>query len=236
MKTFRLIGVGLFAIILCSTFSSCSDDDDDEGKNDYNPTSITAVDLGLPSGTLWADRNVGAASPEEYGKHFAWGETVPNGDFNGYVYKWHNWDSGDSYVTKYCNDGNYGYADGKSILEPSDDAATFNLGYKWCMPTTAQIDELAKETTKAWTAINGFKGVRLTGPNGKSIFLPAAGKFSWAEHKYPDTVGYYWSCRLSGYDHPNCAWYFIIHSGGMSYANDGVRSEGYAVRAVVRAE
>ena len=87
------------------------------------------VDLGLPSGLLWATRNVGANSPEDYGNYFAWAETSPKSvyDWDTYIYTCGNW--GD--LTKYCDNSNYGcngFTDNLTILQPGDDAATANYG------------------------------------------------------------------------------------------------------------
>ena len=138
-----------------------------------NPDGGVAVDLGLPSGTLWADRNIGADSPEDCGDYFAWGETEPKTTYNWSTYKWCKGRYGT--LTKYCTDLASGTVDNKMTLEPEDDAATTNWGEAWCMPTYEQIIELDDECT--WTEItqNGVNGFKLTGPNGNSIFIPAAG-------------------------------------------------------------
>ena len=101
------------------------------------------VDLGLPSGTLWATCNVGANTPEEYGDYFAWGETEPKDYYGWNTYKWCN---GSRYtLTKYCTDSSYGYngfVDNKAELDPEDDAAYVNWGSSWRIPTTEQQCEL----------------------------------------------------------------------------------------------
>ena len=95
------------------------------------------VDLGLPSGTLWATCNVGASSPEEYGDYFAWGETEPKNDYNWSTYKYCKGSS--TTMTKYCTSSSYGTVDNKTELEPSDDAATVNWGSNWQMPSLEQL-------------------------------------------------------------------------------------------------
>ena len=97
------------------------------------------VDLGLPSGTLWATCNVGAETPEGYGDYFAWGETELKTTYNLSTYKYTN----GSYdqLTKYCSNSSYGYngfTDTLTVLLPEDDAATANWGDGWCMPTADQ--------------------------------------------------------------------------------------------------
>ena len=79
------------------------------------------VDLGLPSGTLWATCNVGANAPEEFGDYFAWGEIAPKDYYDWNTYKWCD-NSGYS-LTKYCTDSYYGTVDNKTELDPEDDAA-----------------------------------------------------------------------------------------------------------------
>ena len=105
------------------------------------------VDLGLPSGTLWATCNVGADNPEDYGDYFAWGETEPKVIYNWSTYKWCN--GSVNTMTKYCTDSGYGTVDNKTELDPADDAATVNWGTSWRMPTLEQLDELLTKCT--WT-------------------------------------------------------------------------------------
>ena len=81
MKTFRLIGTGLMAVLLCFAFTACDGDDEEDNEN-KEPSKYNAVDLGLPSGTLWADRNIGADFPEDSGDYFAWGETATKDYFD----------------------------------------------------------------------------------------------------------------------------------------------------------
>lgn len=125
------------------------------------PTGVEAVDLGLPSGTLWANMNVGASKPEDYGDYFAWGETIPHSDnqYNSESYKW--CEGSTKRLTKYCTDSSYGWLeniDYLAILLPMDDAATANWGGDWCMPTLIQFGELIKYTTSEWTTQNGIYG------------------------------------------------------------------------------
>ena len=98
-------------------------------QGEYDPSDW--VDLGLPSGTIWATRNVGATSPEDIGDYFAWGETEPKEYYSGGTYKWYKeYNDADGYYhsgyTKYCTDssnGLDGFVDNKTVLDPSDDAA-----------------------------------------------------------------------------------------------------------------
>ena len=137
---------------------------------DPQPDDHDYVDLGLPSGTLWATCNVGASSPEEYGDYFAWGETEPKDTYDWWTY-FDTEDDGSTFK-KYNNDG------GLTELLPEDDAATVNWGSGWQMPSLDQIDELinCNYTTTEWTTLNGVNGRKVTSrSNGNSIFLPAAG-------------------------------------------------------------
>ena len=198
-----------------------------------------AVDLGLPSGTLWADRNIGADSPEDCGDYFAWGETEPKTTYDWSTYKWCNGSDGtiDTTLTKYC----YRCSHYKTTLEPEDDAATANWGKSWYMPTKTQIKELKNECTWTWTTQNDVKGYKVTGPNGNSIFLPASGcredsgTIYYGDGNYAGKIhgvgmyACYWSSSL--YNDPSDAWYLTFHS--QSFHRDrNERYEGLAVRAV----
>ena len=145
------------------------------------------VDLGLPSGTLWATCNVGADVPEEFGDYFAWGETV-----HKETYTQHNYKFGYGIYSKYNNN------DLLQILDPCDDAANVNWGADWRMPTYNELNELLNYCTHTWTVLNGIDGRMFVGPNGNSIFLPAAG-FRFDDQDvlyYPIASGYYWSSNV----------------------------------------
>ena len=189
------------------------------------------VDLGLPSGTLWATCNVGANSPEEYGDYFAWGETEPKDYYGWWTYKWCN---GSSHtLTKYCDDSEYGYngfTDGLTELLPEDDAATANWGSDWRMPSDEQTMELRidRYVTYKWTMQNGVNGYKITSnSNGKSIFLPAAGYRYGTSLDDVGDDGYYWSCEcdLKYADFLHIASYNL-------FGSNTDRSEGMSVRPV----
>ena len=185
------------------------------------------VDLGLPSGTLWATMNIGANSPEEYGDYFAWGVTAPK-DYNDWsTYKWCN--GTENTMTKYCTDSNYGTVDHKTELDVEDDAAYVNWGPSWLMPTKAQQDELRENCIWTWTTQNGVIGQLGTGPNGKTIFLPAAGG-SWDGHCGGAGVwSLYWS-RTLYQDYNDCAHCLTFNQ--QYWDNYGWRDDGCSVRAV----
>mgnify|MGYP002516168309 CR=1 FL=1 len=192
--------------------------------------SYNAVDLGLPSGTLWADRNVGADSPEDYGDYFAWGETSTKSTYNWSTYKWCQGSS--TSMTKYCTKSSYGTVDNKTVLDLEDDAAYVNMGTEWRMPTYDEQKELRNNCTWTWTTQNGTRGYKVTGPNGKSIFLPAAGYRDVSRLYYAGSYGYYWSASLIESD-PHDAWYLFFDSG-YRRTSDAYRYRGHTVRAVVR--
>ena len=136
------------------------------------------VDLGLPSGTLWATCNIGASKPEEYGDYFAWGETQPKSTYNRSTYKFCNGEI--EKLTKYCSDskyGNNGFTDNMVLLQPCDDAATVNWGNGWQIPSKEQWEELKQHTKNKWTTQKGVKGYLFTAGNGGKLFLPAAGMY-----------------------------------------------------------
>ena len=190
------------------------------------------VDLGLPSGTLWATMNVGANSPEEYGDYFAWGETTPKDFYNWSTYQWCM--GSDDTLTKYCAWSNYGYngfTDGKTELDPEDDAATANWGPEWRMPSLEQIQELRDNCTTQWTTRNGVKGRLFSSNiNGASLFLPAAG-IRWGSDLYDaGSWGDYWSRTLySGSS--NYAYYLYFNSDNVSWYSY-TRYYGFSVRPV----
>ena len=165
------------------------------------PTQHEYVDLGLPSGTLWATMNIGAPKPEHCGDFFAWGETSGyNGGkttFNWTTYKYCM--GTNKTLTKYCDNSEYGTVDHLTELDLEDDAAYVNWGPGWRMPSKEQFNELRNSelTTAEWTTVNGVNGQKITSKaNGNSIFLPAAGVRRGASLSKEGSEGYYWSRTL----------------------------------------
>ena len=191
---------------------------------------VNAVDLGLPSGTLWADRNVGADSPEAYGDYFAWGETEPKDYYYWDSYKWCN--GSERTQTKYCTDRYYGTVDNKTTLDLEDDAAYVNMGSEWRMPTTTELQELIDNCTWTWTSQNGVLGYKVTGKNGNSIFLPAAGCRYRSSLNEAGSYGEYWSSSLHEFT-PSIVYELGLYSGGYDLFSSQ-RYYGQSVRAVVR--
>ena len=196
------------------------------------------VDLGLPSGTLWATCNVGASSPEEYGDYFAWGETEPKDVYDWTTYKW-----GDGfYFSKYNsspNNGTYmGVVDYKTELDLEDDAAYVNKGWSWRTPTIDQILELYESCSWQWTERHGVKGQLLTGPNGQTMFLPAAGSRYGSSLNEEGVYGSYLSCSNYTYlyfpapDEVTILWFNSAGFDDGRFGFGGGREWGYPVRAV----
>ena len=198
------------------------------------------VDLGLPSGLLWATCNVGADSPEDYGDYFAWGETQPKSDYSWGTYQYCM--GSNTTLTKYCNNASYGYngyTDNLTVLEASDDAATANWGSGWRMPTKVEWQELLDNTTYTWTFQNGVYGQRFTASNGNSLFLPAASYRNGTSLNGVGVLGCYWSSSLNtgnpngmGDDGPSGAWDLNFHSLNCSVSIGSNRDDGMSVRPV----
>lgn len=197
------------------------------------------VDLGLPSGTLWATCNVGAETPEDFGDYFAWGEITTKTTYAWSTYKYSYGDDDVYFLdpvffTKYCTESNYGYngfTDNLTTLQPDDDAATENWGIGWCMPTAGQWRELIDKNNISYdtTTRNGVFGEIIIARNGNSLFLPAAGYRR--ENSSPfDTGsrGYYWSNSLVDL-RPTWAYYFNFD---YVIPRDGFRCFGLAVRPI----
>ena len=205
--------------------SSCYGDKDDEP---VAPDNHEYVDLGLPSGTLWATCNVGATSPEDLGDYFAWGETAPKQIYDMENYKWYN--SASDKLTKYCTDDKYGTVDLKTELLPEDDAAYVNWGPVWRMPTLEQQQELIERCTWQLVERNGVYGRLVTGPNGNTLFLPAADYRDDNSHNNARSIGAYWSRTLdSGYP---SGLYFRNFDWESVYLFSHIRSQGFTVRPV----
>ena len=188
------------------------------------------VDLGLPSGLLWATHNVGATSPEEFGDYYAWGETTTKQTYN-----WSTYAYGNDYnqLTKYCSSsscGLNGYTDTLTFLQAMDDAATANMGNGARIPTMEEWQELINHCSRVWVAHNNVMGCRFTGPNGNTLFLPAAG-YRWGDElSRAGSYGGYWSSSLYA-DYPDYAWGFYFYSSGQN-VDYSYRSGGFSVRAV----
>lgn len=184
------------------------------------PLGLKAIDLKLPSGTLWANMNVGANAPEDYGGYYAWGETEEKE-----VYFW------STYI--HCDGSSSTCRDlGSDIAGTKYDVAHVKWGGDWQMPTQGQIDELLNNTTHIWTTQNGVNGRLFTGSNGNSIFLPAAG-YRWKESLgSAGSYGDYWSSTQDPSRSSNA--YYLYFGSGNADLNGYYRYNGQSVRPVVR--
>ena len=179
-----------------------------------------AIDLGLPSGTKWASCNVGATKPEEYGSHYAWGETEEKEVYSEDTYKYYQYGS---YVSL-----------GDDISGTEYDVAHVKWGGNWVMPTQEECKELINNCTSEWTTLNGVNGRKFTSNiNGNSIFLPAAGYRWHGELNGVGTRGYCWSSTQNPDDSLDASDLYF-HSGNAYWNGYGYRRNGQSVRPVVR--
>ncbi len=172
------------------------------------------VDLGLPSGIKWATCNVGALSPKEYGNYYAWGEVVPKNEYTS-----------ENSVT-----------DGEFFSDISGnatyDAATANWGGTWRMPTITEIDELIENCEWVWISLGNINGHKIIGPNGHSIFLPAAGYRDDSSLYIAGSRGYYWGSTSYESDSRYRFSYGLYFSSSSHFRNYILRSAGRSVRPV----
>ena len=206
------------------------DDNDDDngggnGDDDDEPTTGTInghewVDLGLPSGLKWATCNVGASSPEDYGNYYAWGETTTKSTYTE-----------DNSLTYGLNESqlqSQGYIDGSGNLTPSHDAATANWGGSWRMPTKLEMEELILNCSWKLINQNGIYGCLLTGSNGSSIFLPAAGLIYNSSSDHVGKVGRYYGSTPSD----DSAYTINFGQNLGCYVDDYIRYWGKSIRPV----
>ena len=174
--------VVLTALLLYGISSTKSGRPASAEGDEYAPDGIINgheyVDLGIS--VRWARCNVGASSPEEYGDYYAWGETEKKPFY----------DEGNSETYN---------EDILNIENTKRDVAHVKWGGTWRMPTKDEIEKLLSHCTWTWTTLNSVNGYKVTGKNGKSIFLPAAGSWEGSEGSSPSSVGSsgrYWSSEV----------------------------------------
>lgn len=182
------------------------------------------VDLGLPSGTKWATCNVGASRPEEFGDYFAWGETTTRKDYTENLSATFNKD-----LSTLVSEG---IIDSNGILTNAHDAACTKWGKSWRSPTKEECEELVRECKWTGIKINGKYGAKITGPNKRSIFIPAAGFF--ADESGNLHKGMFVDVMCSEVRSDKTSSYYMCFSYGKQSVKSGRRSCGQPVRAVIK--
>lgn len=213
-----------------------------ENEVHYNPyidpcesekvdTTYEWVEIG---GTKWATKNIGALAVTDYGQYFAWGET--DGYTSSQVYErcklfsWNDYKYGSGF-TKYNS------TDGKTVLEPSDDAATVNMGTDWRMPTKDEYVALGNAVNTAWTEDyqgSGVAGMICTDKNDSSkvLFFPACGYCYDGSVSIVGSYGDYWSSSLDS-SRIHSAYYSYFRNGYVNWQDYRNRCYGFPVRGVV---
>lgn len=202
----------------------------------YNPKEYEYVDLGLPSGLLWATMNIGANSETDYGLYFAWGEIMGYSDTSTKAFSWSDY--------KYSNNGGstaadmkkYNSTDGKTTLDLEDDAAHINMGGNWRMPTEAEFEELINNTTSEQVTNyngSGINGRLLTSKtdSSKKLFFSNAGLCSVGSVNIQGSYGYYWSSSL--YSLNIIQGRQLFSADNRIYTNTCNRSCGLPIRGVI---
>ncbi|MBR1836247.1 MAG: DUF1566 domain-containing protein [Kiritimatiellae bacterium] len=207
-------------------------------------------------GPIWADKNVGAENPWDYGLYFWWGDTV------GYSRKGGTWTSGDYYsgviwvsstgeemssspfdystcptvnksVSTLQSEGWVVSKNGTYVLAPAHDAAQVHWGGSWRMPTDGELSALSSNCDWTWTTTNGVSGYVVRGRGdyaANSIFLPAAGYGDGTSLIFAGSYGYYWS-SVPDESYSYYAWYLYFNSGYHGLSNY-YRFRGRSVRPV----
>ena len=193
---------------------------DTTGTTGEGPADIVAdpvaVDLGLPSGTKWADRNIGALNPEDTGLYFSWGNTVCH-------------EAGKDYDFEDDYDNTPG-SELKADIDLEHDAARVNLGEPWKMPTKEQFKELVDNCESEVATLKGYLGRCFTSKiNGNSIFMPFAGYISGTSLNYRGSNGLYWSSSLRSQTY---GYSLNFDCSNVLPASNDYRFLGFSVRAV----
>ena len=175
------------------------------------------IDLGLPSGTRWATCNIGATSPSQAGGLYAWGEKATKTTYVPENSKTHGKDMEDI-------SGNATY-----------DVATAKWGKGWRMPTKEEFEELVEYCSfPHYEKQNGRYGQLFTNQlNGRTLFLPTTGsKELGSTHREANTCGLYWTSTPHQDAYKNGAHQYH-YGAALGEMGVGLRSTGYAVRAVI---
>lgn len=212
-RNYLFIGLALAGL----TLASCSKDDSEQIKDEGKKVEYDshAVDLGLPSGLKWSDQNLGANTPEEYGGYYAWGSLEPLSSFDSENYR-RDVDV-KNIPANYSGNVNF-------------DPVAKNIGGEWRTPTYGEVRELMNNTTNEWTTSNGVKGLKLTGPNGNSIFIPAGGQISGTTLNKEGFQGTIWTASQDpGYEGAGIV--AIANAAGLG-GTGGYGYMGYNLRPV----
>ena len=178
-----------------------------------------AVDLGLPSGLLWCEHNVGASRPEEFGLYFSWGNVTGHAEGSGYDFSQTNYDASAGAALT-----------GNITVDDTYDMAHHNMGGLWRLPRPAEFSELNSNCDHVWIDEDGVQGMRFTSRiNGNAIFFPAAGLYDGTTLYGRGTHGDYWS---SGFGSASNAYYLYFNSADVNPQNNSSRRYGFTVRAV----
>lgn len=232
MKSFYIPFVLLVLLYSCTSKTSKTDEETQMDSVISELNGHAYVDLGLPSGLLWATMNIGAESPWDYGAYFAWGETNSKSKYSWELYKWGNGET----FTKYNADidDTFGKVDNKKTLEKEDDAAAINWGSNWRIPTVEEWAELCNEENCTWLFSNqhGVNGQVVTSKiNGNSIFLPAAGVYYDQYVDFKGEYAEYWSASLCKAV-PYKAYIMSFVAGSVSCDEGNDRRDGRPIRPV----
>lgn len=217
--------ISILCILATLIFCACSDDDAQPVEAYFCPDGNHphSIDLGLPSGILWSCCNVGASLPIEYGGFYSLGETLEK---KNYSYSNFNF---------YIDNGRIDYLDPKGDISCTKyDVATVRMGMPWCIPDTAFVQELFTCCKWEWTKESDVHGMKVTGPNGNSIFLPACGLKFGDRYEGEGSYGLYWTsteCPTGKYFVDN-AYSFYFYRSSKPSINDYLRSNGHSVRPI----
>ena len=251
----------MYVTIISTTsfaFLACSEEIEDAPKTETNDTSneesVTdqveevdstvqcnqEVDLGLPSGTIWAGWNVGASAPEELGNYYAWGETKIKEDYTLETYIHYSKDDSCYLSLDTCIIDTI-------IIDGAPDSCVFDTTYyafnpmcdvalqeweeNWSIPTKADFEELITVCTWHWIKYKGANGYKIVGPNGNAIFLPAAGYRSGKSLLDSGDGGNYWTKsnhEITDY----IAWGFGFSKQHYDISESCYRIAGHSIRPV----
>lgn len=232
MKQIKFWSMLLALAAMTMGLSSCGDENEDEYQSvlelqpeiaenlcpDKNHPHM--IDLGF--GVSWACCNVGAASPEDWGGYYAWGETEEKKDYTWDNYKYQDAGKGLHYCTII----------GDEIGGTQYDVATAKWGEEWKIPSASQLNELKLKLKQRWAKLHGVYGCLFTNEqSGKSIFMPAAGYRDGKDIRYRDIYGCYWSSSCA----PSSDWFaqrFYFSSGHEKWNDNWFRHYGRPVRAI----